>query len=68
MSQYKEEHFTISLPGDLCETMEDLATYAIDQAREEAETYVIPCQWEARHTGGELGDWEVTFDVVRYSR
>ncbi len=63
----REQHFRITLPGDLLGTMAELADYAIYVAREEADTFVIPCRWEARHVSGDVGDWEVTFDVVRYS-
>lgn len=64
----KQEHFTITLPGDLYETIEEFFDYAIIAAREEAETFVIPCQWVASHVSGEPGDYEIVFNVVRYSR
>lgn len=59
------EHFEVNVPGDLYGTMGELADHAIDVAREQAATYVIPCQWEAKHVKGELGGYEVTFDVIR---
>lgn len=58
----------VSLPGDLFPTLEELADYAIDQAREEMDDYVTPSQWESVHKSGEPGDFEVVFTVTRYSR
>ena len=57
----------ISLPGDLFPTLKELADYAIYQAREEMEDYVMPAYWEAIHKSGDIGDFEVVFSVTRYS-
>lgn len=59
--------FTIRLPGDLHEKMEDYFDSASNQAREEAEDYVIPAQWEVEHVSGNIGDWEMEFRVTRTS-
>lgn len=58
----------VSLPGDLFPTLKELADYAIDQAREEMDDYVIPAEWHSELVRGEIGDFEVVFTVTRYSR
>lgn len=57
----------IVLPGDLFPTIKELADYAIDQAREEMDDYVIPAEWHSEIVRGDIGDFEVIFSVTRYS-
>lgn len=59
--------FTIRLPGDMFATLEEFAHYAIYQAREEAEDFVIPAAWRAEHVSGDVGDWEIEYRVTRES-
>lgn len=59
--------FIVSLPGDLFDSIDQLAHYAIDHARENAPDYVMPANWTAKHVSGEIGDNEVTFHVLRSS-
>jgi hypothetical protein len=70
------KQFTISLPTDLVnpdrktdqEIIEELAGYAIDQAREEADDWVVPARWEAVLTHGDIREsQEVQFTVKRFS-
>lgn len=61
------EHFMVTLPGDLCDNLTDLANHAIDEAREMAETFKMPCNWGATLVKGEVGDFEVEFKVTRVS-
>lgn len=64
MAQTSQE-FTVSVPGDLADTIEELGGYAIDQTREESPVYAMPCHWSAERISGEPGDWEVTFKVTQ---
>lgn len=66
MSDLKYNEFTISVPGDAEDSIEALAALAILQADDEAETYHLPCTWEADWESGEVGDNEVTFKVRQY--
>ena len=61
----KRNVYTINLPGDLADTIEELAQHAITEARERARLYCMPCEWRSKHIAGEVGDWEVTFRVTR---
>ena len=60
-----QKTFTIRLPGDLFATLEEFADYAIYQAREDAEDFVIPAEWRAEHISGDIGDNELEFKVTR---
>ena len=69
--------FTIELPTDLInhegltdeEIIKELGGYAIDQARDEAEDYVMPAHWEASLVAGDIHEsFNVTFKVVRTSK
>jgi len=59
------DYYDIDVPGDCADTIGDLASIAIDEARERARLWVMPCLWTARHVSGEVGDWIVRFRVVR---
>lgn len=62
------ECFTIKIPGNLSNDWDELADHALHQAREEADTHVIPCKWSVGHISGKIGDHEITFRVIRISR
>lgn len=53
----------IDVPGDLEDTLDLLAGWAIDFAREESPIYAMPCLWVSDHLEGEPGDWIVSFRV-----
>lgn len=59
------DYYTVSIPGDASDSLEDIASMAIDEARERARLYAIPCEWTACHVSGEIGEWEVKFRVRR---
>jgi len=59
------DYYRITVPGDCAESIEDLADIAINEAREQAALYCIPCDWQATHVSGEVGDWNVVFRVRR---
>lgn len=59
------DYYTISVPGDCADSMQELGSIAINEARERAKLYCMPATWEAKHISGQLGDWEVSFRVVR---
>ena len=61
----KYDYYTVILPGDLFESMEEFKDYAINEAREKAKLYVIPCSWRVKLISGEIGDWEIKFRVCR---
>jgi hypothetical protein len=73
----KTREWLILVPTDLVnhddktdeEIREELGQYAIDEAREEADDYVIPAQWEAKLIAGDIREsFEVQFLVKRHSR
>jgi hypothetical protein len=59
------DYYQVSVPGNCAESLEELGDIAIQEARERAKLYVVPCNWEAQHVAGELGDFEVKFKVCR---
>jgi hypothetical protein len=59
------DYYKVSVPGDCDDSIEALADIAINQAREQARLYCIPCAWNAELVSGELGDFECTFKVTR---
>ena len=62
------DYYTIDVPGDCADTIEELGGIAINEARERARLYCIPALWTARLISGAVGDWEVTFRVSRKRR
>jgi hypothetical protein len=62
------DYYTVTVPGDLADTVTDLAVAAINEARERTRLYCIPAEWTATLIAGEPGDFEVTFRVVRRRR
>jgi hypothetical protein len=59
------DRYTVKVPGDLADDLETLADQAITEARERARLYCTPAEWTATRIAGEVGDFEVTFRVVR---
>lgn len=62
------DYYVVSIPGDLSDNMEDLASQAITEARERAKLYCVPAEWSATPISGEIGSFEVKFRVVRRRR
>ena len=63
--KYKRNYYTVTVPGDLSDNMEDILDQAITEARERARLYCIPAEWTATRVSGELGDFEITVRVCR---
>ncbi len=59
------DYYTIKVPGDLADDLETLGQHAINEAADCSHIYAMPCTWSAKHLSGEVGDWWVTFQVVR---
>jgi len=62
------DYYTIQVPGDAFETIEDASSYAVREARDRAKLYCIPCEWQCKLISGEIGDSLVTFKVCRIRR
>ena len=65
MRRFKHDYYTIDIPGDCANTISDLGSIAIDEARERARLYCIPALWRASLIAGNVGDWNVRFRVCR---
>ena len=61
----KTDYYTVSVPGDVYDTVEELADLAINEARERTRIYAMPAVWAAKLVKGQPGDFEVTFKVTR---
>jgi len=59
------DYYIIDVPGDCANTIEELGDIAINEARERAKLYCIPCDWCATAISGEVGDFNVRFKVRR---
>ena len=59
------DYYTIDVPGDCADTIEELAGIAIDEARDRARLYCLPALWTATRIVGDVGDWTVRFRVCR---
>ena len=59
------DYYTIDIPGDAYDNMDDVDNAAINEARERAKLYVIPCGWHIVRRTGELGDWNIKVRVCR---
>lgn len=59
------DYYTVSVPGDLSDSMEELGQQAIREAEERTKLYCIPCQWSAEPIKGEIGSYKVLFLVRR---
>jgi len=64
----KRNHYKVAVPGDCAETLRELGEIAINEARERARLYCMPATWIARRVKGNVGDWNVTFNVYRWHR
>lgn len=64
-SKFVYDYYTVSVPGDLADTVEALAEQAITEAKERAKLYCVPAVWTAERIGGDVGDFEVRFRVCR---
>jgi hypothetical protein len=62
---FVRDYYTVSIPGDLSEEMNDLENQAITEARERAKLFAIPCEWSVKLIKGEIGSYEVVFRVCR---
>jgi len=65
-SKIVRDYYRVSIPGDCADTIDELGHIAINEARERAKLYCMPADWRATLVRGQLGDFEVTFRVVRY--
>lgn len=63
--KYQYDYYTVEVPGDLADTLQELGDHAINEARGRARLYCMPAHWEATHVSGEVGDFTVTFRVCR---
>lgn len=63
--QFAYDYYTINVPGDLADNLEDLGSHAIYAAKMQSKLYVIPAEWTAERVSGEVGDFEVEFKVRR---
>lgn len=68
MKNFIHDYYEVSLPGDWADTLDQLASHAIDEARERTRIYATPATWRAFHVRGEIGDSEVVFKVCRIRR
>ena len=59
-------HYKVTVPGDCADTLKDLGSIAINEARERARLYCLPATWTAIHQKGNVGGWNVTFNVYRW--
>jgi hypothetical protein len=57
--------YKVSVPGDAADSMLVLGNLAIAEARERTKLECTPVEWSAIPIGGEVGDFEVIFKVVR---
>jgi hypothetical protein len=62
------DYYTVDVPGDCADSVEELGNIAIDEARDRARLYCIPALWTARRISGEVGDFTVRFQVCRKRR
>lgn len=61
-------YYRVTLPGDLYDNIESLSDYAINEARERARLFCIPCNWTSTHVSGQIGDHAIVFRVCRTRR
>ena len=65
MRRYKYDYYTVDVPGDCADSVEDLGSIAIDVCRERARLYCMSALWIATRIAGVVGDWVVRFRVCR---
>ena len=59
------DYYTVDIPGDCADSIEELARIAIDEASECARLFCLPALWTATRVVGGVGDWTVRFRVCR---
>lgn len=59
------DRYMVSIPGDLYDDLEGLGQQAIVEAEARTKLFCIPALWTATLVSGEVGDFSVTFRVVR---
>lgn len=59
------DYYTVDVPGDCADSLEELGSIAISEARERARLYCLPALWTAKRVAGGVGDWTVQFRVRR---
>ncbi len=64
-SKVIRNYYTVNVPGDAFETLEDVTDHAVHEARERAKLYCIPAEWTATVVRGEIGDHEIEVRVCR---
>jgi hypothetical protein len=64
-SKWVYDYYTVTVPGDLADTLYALAEQAIREAEERTKLYCLPCIWNATRVRGDVGSYEVTFRVCR---
>jgi hypothetical protein len=52
-SRYLYDYYAVNIPSDCTEDPEERADLAINEARERAALYVIPCEWRIMSDDGE---------------
>jgi hypothetical protein len=52
-SRYLYDYYVVNIPSDCTEDPEERADLAINEARERAVLYVIPCEWRIMSDDGE---------------
>lgn len=66
---FKYDYFMITLPSDLIQVETDWAAQmcdvAINEARESARIFAIPCEWQAELLSGSPDSFESVFRVRR---
>lgn len=59
------DYYEVKLPTDLSDSLDDLSSMAINEAKERARLYCVPAEWSAKLIAGEVGEGEVSFRVCR---
>ena len=59
------DYYIIDVPVDCADTLDALADIAINEARERAKLYCIPCDWSATVISGKGGNSDMRFRVRR---
>lgn len=65
----KIDYYKITLPSDLIQSpdqwLEQMSAIAINEAKESARLYCVPCTWDCHLVSGGPDTWESTFKVRR---
>lgn len=65
MRRFQYDYYTCDVPGDCADSVEELASLAINECRDRARLYCLPALWAAVRVAGDVGDWTVRFRVCR---